>query len=90
MYLRVIVRPSPEIDGIDIDKISNVRVVQKGFFPSETSRFEDSVEVAVVFKVADNPNQAQLKFLDNLVDKNVIEKYQFYDNGHNLMWELAN
>jgi len=90
LYLRVIVRPSPEIDGIDIDKISNVRVVQKGFFPSETSRFEDSVEVAVVFKVADNPDKAQLRFLDDLVKKGVVEKYQFYDNGQNLSWELPN
>jgi hypothetical protein len=88
VYLRVIVRPSPEIDGIDIKKINNVQVVQKGFFPSETSHFEDSVEIAVVFKVTDHPNQAQRQFLDNLVKKGVIEKYQFYDNGDKLLWEF--
>ncbi len=87
MYLRVIVKPSPEIDGIDIKKISNVQVVKKGFFPSETSLFEDSVQIAVVFEVADQPNPAQRQFLDNLLGK-VIEEYQLYDNGDKLLWKI--
>jgi hypothetical protein len=86
MYLRVVVKLNPEIDTIDIERIGNVQVVMKEFFPSETSNVEKSVQMVVVIKMGDQPDRAQRQFLDNLIEQEVIEEYHFYDNGDHLLW----
>jgi len=86
MHLRVVVKTDPESDDIDFEKISNVQVVKKGFFPSEKSYIEKSVQVIVLIKMEDEPDTAQSQFLKNLVEQGVIEEYHFYDNGDRCLW----